>query len=355
MINFITTGDFHLKVNEPLGKRLSDGRNSRLIDKLNILDRVFNFAIQKQVTFVVIDGDIFETHTPSALLRTELSKLLAKLNSNGILIFMIPGNHDIQENVYTYESEESLLSESKLRVITNCHVCKEYGLKIAFVPYSRDFNSIESYISKLDKTTILFGHFPILGAKFDNNSVSMEGVNAEVFKHIAFAYLGHFHRPQFGPNWIYAGSPFNVDFKSIDSKKGFIYTEVEPSEGKFNNTFISCADKQFDLVELYESNYETIDSSLYKDHIVKLRFRGTQDWISSIDRHKIQREWYNNGVDKVIVESEIEKKTLINAGDKVVLSTTVDSVKWFAEKSNRIDMMELGNSLVEQASKQLQE
>jgi len=152
-ITWVTTGDFHLRLIDPLGKPLKDNLNSRLLDKLGVIGRIFAFAVSKKVDFVVITGDIFESSNPVPLLRQKFSEMLEILIANKITTFIVSGNHDSSDNMNAYESEALLLSRlclsHDIKIVNTIRIMENDSM--VFIPYTRNFNKIEETFRKLPK------------------------------------------------------------------------------------------------------------------------------------------------------------------------------------------------------------
>ncbi|NDU99818.1 DNA repair exonuclease [Pseudoroseicyclus sp. CLL3-39] len=60
----------------------------------DVLRRIVDLAIERQVDALVLAGDIFDTGVPDVTARTVLSMAVARLGAEGIPTIMIRGNHD---------------------------------------------------------------------------------------------------------------------------------------------------------------------------------------------------------------------------------------------------------------------
>ena len=61
---------------------------------LTALKNLVSVAIKNKVDFIVIAGDVFDTHTNSGELYKEFYKRLGELSRNQIRVYITLGNHD---------------------------------------------------------------------------------------------------------------------------------------------------------------------------------------------------------------------------------------------------------------------
>lgn len=90
MTIFIHTADWQLgkpfsRVDDP------DRRGDLRRQRLDTIDRIGEIARQQQAGFVVVAGDIFDSHRPPESL---ISMALARIGTLGLPVYVIPGNHD---------------------------------------------------------------------------------------------------------------------------------------------------------------------------------------------------------------------------------------------------------------------
>src|SRR5882672_10952979 len=89
-------GDLHIGAGISIGKPgIGTALNSRTIDKINLLDWVFDIAYSRQVENIILTGDIFEDPKPHPTLITLFLSWLKKCSNNNLQVHIIIGNHDI--------------------------------------------------------------------------------------------------------------------------------------------------------------------------------------------------------------------------------------------------------------------
>lgn len=93
------------------------------------LENLVNLAIEEKVAFVLLAGDIYDGDWPDINTGFFFIKQMAKLQSEGIKVYMVAGNHDAEnkmtkklpmpENVYMFSSKKSetvLIDELELAI-----------------------------------------------------------------------------------------------------------------------------------------------------------------------------------------------------------------------------------------------
>jgi len=90
MTRFIHTADWQL--GKPFS-RVSDPDQQAALrsQRLETINRIAAVARDRQASFIVVAGDVFDSHRPPDQL---ISKALGRIGQIGLPVYMIPGNHD---------------------------------------------------------------------------------------------------------------------------------------------------------------------------------------------------------------------------------------------------------------------
>ncbi len=89
--SFIHTADLHLDRAFSDISQIPEKYNNAVLESFNNL---ITFAIEKNVDFVLIAGDTFDSDNPDFQAKLQFKKQIDKLDKAGIKVFMICGNHD---------------------------------------------------------------------------------------------------------------------------------------------------------------------------------------------------------------------------------------------------------------------
>ncbi len=92
MIRFLHLADLHLGWSPSFLQ--GDRRTVRQGERDSLLQRAADLALQERVDFVLIVGDLFETHIPDGGIARRAAEQLARLEGGGIRVITVPGNHD---------------------------------------------------------------------------------------------------------------------------------------------------------------------------------------------------------------------------------------------------------------------
>lgn len=200
------------------------------------------------------------------------TRFMQKLESIGVDVHLILGNHDV---FFKNTSELNSVTElfgglTNLTIYSEPAVVNFDGLDIGLVPWINRSN-YDSSLRFLETTPaeIVMGHFEIQGfevikgIRFDN------GLTREAFKRFDSVYSGHFHHKQEKANITYLGSPFQITFSDLGSTKGFHVFDTETREMEFVENPYKMFHKF--LYDDAKKDYDvTKDRSQYKNTYVKI-------------------------------------------------------------------------------------
>ncbi len=185
-------------------RELGSIAQQRMRERDSLLRKAADFALddRNKVDVVLIAGDLFETHTPSASTVEEVMRELRRLEEQGILVVICPGNHD--EITYTdsvYRVYESRVPGVLVRCPMPEHVCtrliRGVPLHIYGMAYTGGITRTLPALSefpRLDEPGIHVALFHgSLGASSGDRSVPLDkaGLACARYDYVA---LGHFHR-----------------------------------------------------------------------------------------------------------------------------------------------------------------
>jgi exonuclease SbcD len=287
--------DLHLGVESYGRLDAATGLSSRLLDFLNALDQVVDYAIDNKIDLVLFCGDAYRSREPTQTQQREFAKRINRLATSGIPIFLLIGNHDLPnaigratsteifdtlvvKNVYVSNRPEvytiqtasgevqivslpwlrrsALLTREETKNLTFDQINQKLGEALTSV--------IEAKVQELDPKlpAILAAHVWVSGAKVGSESSMTIGQEHALMlsniAHPAFDYvaLGHIHRHQVlsqNPPVVYAGSLERLDFSEAEDEKGFYLVEIEP-DGEAGKRLVS-----FDFHQVVGRRFVTIN------------------------------------------------------------------------------------------------
>jgi exonuclease SbcD len=338
MIKVLHFADLHIGVENYGRLDASTGLHSRLVDFLRSFDEVVDYALGEAVDLVLFAGDAYKNRDPNPTHQREFAKRVQRLVSEGIPVFLLVGNHDIQRTA----GRANTLDIFSTLEVPQVHVGRRPGLhhistpsgpvQVVALPWivrshiltREEFknrslaeieeltldklgNILEETIETLeaDVSTILAVHGSVHGAKYGSERTVMLGqelvlprslLNNPAFDYVA---LGHIHRHQVlsddQPPIVYSGSVDRIDFGEEKEAKGFVIAEVAKGDTQF--CFVELAStRRFVTIEAQaDSNdplaqvSEAIAKHDIDDAIVRLIIHTTADKNHLLNDREIHR------------------------------------------------------------------
>jgi len=263
--------DLHLGVETYGHLDPATGLSSRLLDFLNALDQVVDYAIENRVDLVLFCGDAYRSREPTQTHQREFAKRINRLSTSGIPIFLLVGNHDLPNaigrattteifdtlavrNVYVSNRPDVYripTNSGAIQIVSlpwlrrNALLTREETKNLTFDQLNQRLEQalssvIAANISKLapELPAILAAHVWVSGAQVGSersmtigqeHALLLSDVANPAFDYIA---LGHIHKHQVltdNPPVVYPGSLERLDFSEEKDDKGFYLVEIEPS------------------------------------------------------------------------------------------------------------------------------
>lgn len=312
-ISFIHAADLHLDspfkglahVSESI---FSDIRNSTF----HALDRLVKTAINKQVDFVLIVGDLFENEVQSLRAQIHLRHAFEILKQHQINVYLSYGNHDhINGNIYPVTYPENVF------IFPNEQIS-------SFVFEKNDEPLAQIYGFSYENRSIQ-----------ENKAVEYEKVNGEIPYHIAMLHgsylgntehhvyapfkksdvlkenfdywaLGHIHKRQIiesDPLVVYPGNTQGRHRKE-SGQKGCYHVVLTDTGPKLE--FISLAPIQFERVSFNLSHYYNIhDVEMKIQDMFENHFQTTSSLLIEFEFTSdtpYMEEWENTGLIEELID-----------------------------------------------------
>lgn len=103
MVRFLHTADWQLGMTRHFLRPEAQGRFSQA--RLDVIHRMADLVRERDCSFVVVAGDVFETNQPD---RTTLGRALDALGAFTVPVYLLPGNHDPHNPGSVYRSSAFL-------------------------------------------------------------------------------------------------------------------------------------------------------------------------------------------------------------------------------------------------------
>jgi DNA repair protein SbcD/Mre11 len=326
-MKIIHFSDTHIGVDSVGGVDPDTGINSRVLDYLDSLDAIVDFAYEEKVDLVIFTGDAFHVANPNSTYLNEFAKRMVRLRRQCPLILLI-GNHDMTRRnaVSTVEIYNSLQIEGIIvgNVIATHFIDTKAGrVQVVTVPYPSKktaeeiSNILKEVTESLDPKlpSIFMGHFSVQNAFAGSESdysmsasaeVALEDIAKPIYDYVA---LGHIHKHQnlttsAGKNIppvVYAGSIERVTFNEEREAKGFVLVEIINKQTTWE--FVDLDSRAYKTVEIVceEGNatkqmLSKISKMDLKGAVVRYIIHVTEDCTNTINESIIIDALYQAGV-----------------------------------------------------------
>ena len=245
MITFIHAADLHLDTPfsglEQISKKLANKLRDAPYESLAAL---VDQALEHQVDFVLIAGDIYNTKRVNIKAQSLFVDQMKRLEQANIAVFMIRGNHDflttedkalklpLPENVYTYSADVQthvLKTKNNERVaISGFSYETQWGFDRKVTDYPTRRSDVNLHIGML--------HGSLDGTEASYAPFSLQELRQKNYDYWA---LGHIHqRQELAPNIHYPGNIQGLH-KNETGPKGALLVEWTPQAQEI--TFLPTA------------------------------------------------------------------------------------------------------------------
>jgi len=196
----------------------------------------FPYCIENGIKTVLHLGDYYEHRkfVNFKALNANRKHFLQHLKDNGMVMDIIPGNHDVFfKNTNELCSLKELLGyyTSNVNIIMEPKVLDYDGLKVGVVPWINSENYAESinFINTCD-ASMLGGHFEIEGFEMHKGIPNPHGMQPSTFKRFETVFSGHFHTKSTQGNIMYLGSQMEFTWADCDDNKFFHVIDTDTRE-----------------------------------------------------------------------------------------------------------------------------
>lgn len=239
-IKFLHTADIHL------GRPLNPGVSQPPAELTEIfqqagflaLERMVDLALQQEVDFVLVAGDLHDRQARSVRASRFLRQQCRRLGEAGIPLYAISGNHDpgadekepfrLPENVHIFSSEEVEVKEYR---------AAPTPVRILGQSYRTRAESRKMYTYYTVPEAARGFNIGLLHTGLDPDSRRYVPVSREDLEgkdDIDYWALGHVHRPAVvnpaAPALVYPGTPQPRTVQAGDGAGGCFLVEVNPAE-----------------------------------------------------------------------------------------------------------------------------
>lgn len=223
----IISADIHIKKYTSYSTVDENGRNSRMMDGIAVLDKLIDLA-RSDDGLLVIAGDMFDERD---FIATEayhyVYNVLKTARDYGVSVYIVPGNHELLCKQSSISSLSPLCAVADVMSAV-CSIHKQ-AVQIVFLPWQDAWDGVGEKLDRelslsSSKQRVLIGHVPVAGASLGASNYRLRegGVTPDDLLHKSFQHviLGHYHKPQsLAGNVHYVGSPLQLNFGEMGEEK----------------------------------------------------------------------------------------------------------------------------------------
>ena len=366
-MKIITFADAHIGISTYSTIDPKTNLNTRVLDSLNGIDQIINYAEENNIKYILFAGDMFKNALPSPTLVREINKRIKASAEKGIKWIIQDGNHDVSP-LETAKSALDPLSTLKVENVEHTRFEKTYmidnNIRVLVLPTYTTQEEVENILSKYNDNikTIVMGHFTSLNAKLNDWLIASneDAIDIKIFQkpNILAVVLGHLHKHQIlntNPLSYYCSSTIRTDFNEEHDKKGFVVLDID------NNYNVSYIFKEIKTQEFLSVKMDLVGEDdaqanvmVYLNHIKKdlidkvVRVQLTLDKENNIDDNEILEFLKNNNVSYIANISKIfDREQLIRNKDINEQITEEEALReYFKDNSDKDEIIKLGLSII---------
>ena len=366
-MKIITFADAHIGISTYSTIDPKTNLNTRVLDSLNGIDQIINYAEENNIKYILFAGDMFKNALPSPTLVREINKRIKASAEKGIKWIIQDGNHDVSP-LETAKSALDPLSTLKVENVEHTRFEKTYmidnNIRVLVLPTYTTQEEVENILSKYNDNikTIVMGHFTSLNAKLNDWLIASneDAIDIKIFQkpNILAVVLGHLHKHQIlntNPLSYYCSSTIRTDFNEEHDKKGFVVLDID------NNYNVSYIFKEIKTQEFLSVKMDLVGEEdaqanvmSYLNHIKNdlnnkvVRVQLTLDKENNINDNEILEFLKNNNVSYIANISKIfDREQLIRNKDINEQITEEEALReYFKDNSDKDEIIKLGISII---------
>ena len=199
-------------------------------------DVFFPYCIEHDIKQVLHLGDYYDHRkfVNFKALNHNRAIFLDPLKKNGMMMDIIPGNHDVYyKNTNELNSLKELLGYyiNNVNIIMKPTVMKYGSLSMALVPWinNQNYDEYTKWI-KSCKAKVIGAHLELNNFEMMRGIPSHSGMSADLFSHFDTVLSGHYHTKSSKGNVHYLGSQMEFYWNDADDPKYFHILDTETRE-----------------------------------------------------------------------------------------------------------------------------
>ena len=326
-------------------------------------NQFFPYLKENRISTVIDLGDTFDRrkYVNFAILDKVRQYYFDVMRENHIQLHSIVGNHSTYyRNTNSVNSSNLLYGHyDNIEVYPEATTISLDGTIIDLIPWINSENYESTmYFIKHSKAQVAFGHLEVEGFAMYKNYVAGTGLQPSIFKGYELVASGHYHHKSNKGNVHYLGAPYEITWNDYDDPRGFHIFDTETRELEFIQNDYRLFEKIYYDDENWSTDFRSLDTSYYKDKIVKLIVENKTK-IPEFETF-LDRLYKSNPIDLIILEdlseytarySNLEEGEDLEVGNTATfLNEYVDSMPVdFEKKAERTKVKKLLQLIYDEA------
>jgi len=341
-MRILVTSDWHVGITS-FGVLDDCGRNSRLLDVANTIEKISTFAREQRVDMLVHCGDVFHTNRPTTAEQLIFLRFLQQMEEAEIRTRIIIGNHDYNSQLGKGNAlklfKELPFAHVRIFDQTTSEAWPATGDDkhlFIFYPFGGEEPDITSLVTReRSHRTFLICHSHLEGAVVGAEPFEIRDDKATKFSELPVdgVFAGHFHKPQLlgeRPLAFYPGSIQPVDFNERNDIKGVVLVDTEEL------TLHPAGFKTRRLVQYDFDKPHVLSRSLSeaKDSIVKINITLTESEAHKFDENQIRDAAIEAGAHSIASINLIVQREQVKRDPSIKIDSDVKSnfLRFLAQK-----------------------
>jgi DNA repair exonuclease SbcCD nuclease subunit len=307
-------------------------------------EQFFPYLKEHNITEIIDLGDTFDSRKSLNYNTLHKSKemFFDIIENEGYHLRIIVGNHSTFYKEHNEVNSPNLLFSSykNIEIIEEPTTIRYGSLKFLLIPWI-NVNNESEIIEAIDKTDAkyLLGHFEITNIILHQGWEFHKGLQHSLLDKFQEVWSGHYHLKLKKDNFLYLGTPYDIDWSDINHNKGFYIFNTDNKK----LTFIKNNNKIYHIVEYTDAiDIDTFDYSVYKESYIRVILNDSISGYTKFDLFvkRLEEFCYDLKVDEKFYESikVASSDTVLedDIGDKEDEST-LDTIR---KRCNEIDIVD---------------
>lgn len=232
MTSFVVFSDLHLHQWQ-YGSTIVHGRNSRLVQQVQIVQSLHNYCLERDITEVVFCGDLFHTSTVTAEVSQAAYEAFHLFARDGIRLSVLVGNHDQVSRtggihaLEWFRSVGIVIGTSDERY--DVQTFRVAGNESLFIPFLDSREELEARLS-LFRRGFIFLHQGVGGVEVNSKGFTLNEILTPdlIPSHCSMAFTGHYHsRRAVTSNLIIPGSTCQLNWGDEGEDRGWLEVRMD--------------------------------------------------------------------------------------------------------------------------------